>query len=79
MVEIELTEGDVEPRDFHADILAVIYNRIDVPEKMRERDFLYADKFRFFRLQLREQIINQSTGSRTIHQKYHYDKMVSWI
>lgn len=34
---------------------------------------------RSFALQLREQIINQSTGSRTIHQKYHYDRMVRQI
>jgi hypothetical protein len=29
MVEIELTEGDLEPRDFHPDILAVIYDQND--------------------------------------------------
>lgn len=34
MVEIELTDGDIEPREFHADVLAVIYNQIDVWEEI---------------------------------------------
>jgi hypothetical protein len=66
MIEVELMDDDHEPREFNPNLVQV------------KCQVLYFITF-FIRNklpQLREGIINQSTGSRYIYQKYHYDRMV---
>lgn len=70
MIEVELLDDDRPPRDFNPVLLTV----------SEHNTFPYFTgnllKFKHFDLKIRDSIINQSTGSKWMLVKNHYDEMV---
>ncbi|KAG5680433.1 hypothetical protein PVAND_009941 [Polypedilum vanderplanki] len=69
-----LTHPDFRPV-FYKDILKPAYDSVDMIDVELVDDDREPRDYDPILIELREQIINQSTGSKTLLQKFHFDKM----
>ncbi|XP_070491988.1 voltage-dependent calcium channel subunit alpha-2/delta-3 isoform X2 [Chironomus tepperi] len=69
-----LTHPDFRPV-FYKDILKPAYNSVDMIDVELVNDDREPRDYDPVLLELREQIINQSTGSKVLNMKFHFDKM----
>lgn len=79
MIEVELTDDDQGPREFNNQLLNVSV----IALRFFEMHYLFSIKNQtnntilvVLLVQMRESIINQSTGAKWIRVKYHFDEMV---